>query len=897
MLHINPDKCLKQIPLRTQVAKDFVVPEDWFNLLCAVMADDIHKLAGQAKVDFVNHMNRHAGPQSTYSLKPQLHDSLRVIYETLVHPGVAPDQKSALAIKILEGAPTCSPGFHDRCNESIISLSLPKNLDELLAVQRQAIVSRAANQATDEVHAYNRFFVLALDAGFGVWPMNPNDTYQGWVSEETIMAALNKAFADQYAVFNVLNALQEQLALLLKDRGYTGRREAGGGYDLSLMSISSFDQLDTKALGIKPCLIRSVDGEYRLWGYKDGNWQITRLDNFKIPEEWESMDKVVFVSKNSDIFNTLKDGHAQAGYAYEDYQKFNNQFLKEFVEIKSDYDLFLYSEDEEALVPSVLDINWSNVKSALLKKMREEGYFVFSSDEAALLDVMESEKAFPNLSPAALSLFSTPNELVQALVFFKEWPAAKKATLVHYYLANTKPEDEKAVIEKLEKAPELYRELLSDPVLQKIFLSKAINENRLDRVKIAISCGADTNLCLVSLVEKQNEAVMQWLASDAALRAVINQETMNAIADKMVRSPTGRQVLLTDKRLQDMCPQTVAVKLAMWVKRAEKQRNADIRNGLFVLANPEVVRFLQHVIYGEQAEAEAMLNEHEHNPCMLEKLLTAEATVTDYSRRRICGTAFRMALGAVDVRYHDDEECMVEMLQKWMRKLPDGEALMTTQIVEQFPKGYEEQERKRIADDEAAVIKVFDAIGRSANDAECEAALQEFENYLKPKGVMRTGKHFNEKLQEKAYELYDERYEEFGNRWDSPKNLLAWRRVNGGIQKCYTACLAQAASQGIYYIVDNGGDPLEKLQRGLELRNDRGIYFYPLDKNPASRLGFHYAIPHAARAGAALCGLRGWRAFFSKLCQTKNTRIGTTYAAARESTSLGLGLRNNVGGE
>jgi hypothetical protein len=53
----------------------------------------------------------------------------------------------------------------------------------------------------------------------------------------------------------------------------------------------------------------------------------------------------------------------------------------------------------------------------------------------------------------------------------------------------------------------------------------------------------------------------------------------------------------------------------------------------------------------------------------------------------------QLALGAEDVQYHDDEECMTEMLMHYLKQLPNGDALIAQQIAEQFPEGWEEKEK------------------------------------------------------------------------------------------------------------------------------------------------------------------------------------------------------------
>ena len=213
-------------------------------------------------------------------------------------------------------------------------------------------------------------------------------------------------------------------------------------------------------------------------------------------------------------------------------------------------------------------------------------------------------------------------------------------------------------------------------------------------------------------------------------------------------------------------------------------------------------------------------------------LLLEKAKVKDYSGRKIYGSALQLALGAEDVRYHDDEECMAEMIQRYLSKLPKGEEIMAEQIAAQFPKGYEEQEKARETNDLQALEKVIDAIAISQNDADCEGALQAFRDYLQPHGTIKTGKHFNAQLLVKAFDLYDRNYYRFDGD-DSRKNNLCWRKVIGYIQRFLPACYAQAFCQGIYSIVEGK----EKLTRNLKFRDDKNVAFFPLDSDPRFRLG------------------------------------------------------------
>ncbi|MDR3491351.1 MAG: hypothetical protein P4M12_04810 [Gammaproteobacteria bacterium] len=255
----------------------------------------------------------------------------------------------------------------------------------------------------------------------------------------------------------------------------------------------------------------------------------------------------------------------------------------------------------------------------------------------------------------------------------------------------------------------------------------------------------------------------------------------------------------------------------------------------------QVNTLLVHVVKGDQKEAEELIKV---NP----KLLLSKGMVVDYSDRSIEGTAFQMALGAEDVKYHEDEECMAEMIQRYLRQLPDGELEIQKQIQEQFPEGWEAKENERAKNDLAALNKVVNAISVSQPNDNCEAALNEFREYLKPNCVIKTGKHFNAQLLVEAFKLYDKNYDRFGD-YNSHKNILCWRKVIGYIQRFLPASYAQAFVQGVYYIVESG----EKLNRSLKFRYENDVSFFPLDSDPSSRLGFDFAAWGGGGTRLGLC--------------------------------------------
>lgn len=221
-----------------------------------------------------------------------------------------------------------------------------------------------------------------------------------------------------------------------------------------------------------------------------------------------------------------------------------------------------------------------------------------------------------------------------------------------------------------------------------------------------------------------------------------------------------------------------------------------------------VIVLLGHVARGEQKEANAML---EKNPY----LLLETGRVTDYActedrlhRRTLEGTAYRIALGAKDVKVHDHEECMVEMIRGHFKRLqlPDRtwEKEMNKQYEDQFPPGWKDKERVRAVNDSLALNTVFqalhDAVPQEDNTYEacekaCEPALKKFRQYLdnQIKGrLFKTGFHFNDwPLDEKeqkdvtygifgeALKLYVNNFAKFGGQWDSPKNRVFAEKIIG----------------------------------------------------------------------------------------------------------------------
>ena len=228
-------------------------------------------------------------------------------------------------------------------------------------------------------------------------------------------------------------------------------------------------------------------------------------------------------------------------------------------------------------------------------------------------------------------------------------------------------------------------------------------------------------------------------------------------------------------------------------------------------ANDLIKQFLTHIVRGEEAEAKAML---ERDPCLVLEV----ATVTDYSGRKIRGTALQLALGA-------DDDAMIEMLLPYFKKLPNGEKEWEKQWNEQFPESSSKQEE--VPYDFNPLVEAIN----SKNQEKINQALTHLRAYLKPKGVIKSGKHFDVHMLINAYEVHNKHYDN----WDGNQRRISWSQMIGYIQRYLPACYAQAYCQGLYGVsVLN-----QPLKRSMKLEN---TVFFPLDTEPTFRLGSDFGV-------------------------------------------------------
>lgn len=229
------------------------------------------------------------------------------------------------------------------------------------------------------------------------------------------------------------------------------------------------------------------------------------------------------------------------------------------------------------------------------------------------------------------------------------------------------------------------------------------------------------------------------------------------------------------------------------------------------------------------------------------ELLLSEGATIDYSGRKLEGTALRIALGARDIDVFNKKgikviEGMVEMIESYLVKLPEGKSEIAAQKSKQFGIGWAAKERQRVINDRAALKNVFDAIVSSKSNEACKTDLQAFRNYVKPKSIIRTGLHFNDQLLMDAYNLLEENFKLLGG-CNGRKTKLFCNKIIGYIQRFVPANYAQAIAQWIRYIMEYGQPFARSL--AYNLRADK--CYFPL---ASAETGLGY--DHWAGQGGAL---------------------------------------------
>ncbi|WP_133129261.1 hypothetical protein [Legionella yabuuchiae] len=803
---LNSDKCHTQQPKRLAITVPTNLPHDWLTDFYALLSVQL-KLNDETKQKVFDHqtntvillteqgwffkeLDRHVGAQSTYSLKPQLLESLSTLYVLFTHPKTTDEQKNMIALGIKEDVEQCSPGFTSRVNYIISRFNMPQNMDEVIAQVRFKLVDRIASiiaaKSPQGIHVHNRVIEVARNAGFIVWSINTGDVYSHVgsrdLSDGDIIARLNAGFANHFQLFALVNTLRDELEGLIVPHGYQGKRD--------------------------------VENDYKEEAY-------------------------------SKFFECL------------------NLFIP--IPMQELLDL-----DEE--FGCVTDINWQHVKHHLLQKLRAEGYVTLHEGEAALLDGLLLDESRLLDSKTLSTLIPHGYELVQCLEFFSEWSMEQKVGLVSAYLDNKSPNAQKEVLAILHnEAPQLTAQLKKEPNLQTIYFTIAIIEKDAAAVRAYVEAGEDINEALWFLFSQAHKSdTLYWLHEHPHLLETMTVSGMNTVieqgkyvgktvAETLVSTKKGRQLLLENSPLQTLLAQTTIVnRLSDVLQQAETERRTVSRHeGFFKKSSPLATQLVQSIVYGDFTKSEAIL---QANPSLVETLVTEKVTVMDYSRRKVKQkTAFQASLCAMD-----NELCA--MLAHYM---PEEE--MVRQYQEIFPEGHETYSQEQTSFDFSSIVQAI----TQSSDADVQMALslvlpndtvlwRELEQF-RSNFTQRSSQEavFNPQHLLKAFSLRDSQLDN----WSWYQDDLFRRQIIGFIQRFLPANIAMDFAQGLFGRVILKEDSW----RSFNFRNVRGAIF-PLSFDSFSGLGYTHSADGAVFAGAVQWA--GERRAFSKLMSSKNRGLG-----------------------
>ncbi|HHT0594100.1 TPA: hypothetical protein ACTXXA_002317 [Legionella anisa] len=188
----------------------------------------------------------------------------------------------------------------------------------------------------------------------------------------------------------------------------------------------------------------------------------------------------------------------------------------------------------------VTNIDWQNVKSALLQKLRDEGYITLSHEEAALLDSLLLDENKPLDLTTLNKLIPHGYELVQCLEFVSLWSMEHKAALVSAYLNNKSPHAQKQVLNILHnEAPQLTAQLKKEPNLQAIYFAIAIAEKDGAAVRTYVEEGANINEALPLLFREAHKSdTLYWLHEHPHLLQKMTVTGMNTVIPQGSLLPT-----------------------------------------------------------------------------------------------------------------------------------------------------------------------------------------------------------------------------------------------------------------------------------------------------------------------------------------------------------------------
>ena len=317
-------------------------------------------------------LKQHIGVDSTYTYKADLISTLILVFYRLNGQFdsqlglLSDDEKSMILSKLTEDIEHCTPGFHDRVTEIVLSMSQPQNFAQLLQVVRENLVIKTAAQLTKEVHATNTIINKANVAGYGVRPRNQTDSYVGIITDTKIFESLSQTFQQELTPFHLVSLLEDALRGVLSGV-YTGKKE---GYATDAVK---------KMLGVIQQFL------------------FTEEEKKQLAEAIEDFEERPLIEQAS--LNHPQDIHRKKYFQTEP----------------------IVPGDED-MGYNFLDLNWIAIRKKIFEKLKRENYFAKSDViRETILDLSAYDAVFPDKSDDQKCL--TINTLITKLLENKQMDA------------------------------------------------------------------------------------------------------------------------------------------------------------------------------------------------------------------------------------------------------------------------------------------------------------------------------------------------------------------------------------------------------------------------------------------------------------------------------------------
>jgi hypothetical protein len=420
---LNPDLAYK-LPAKRHAAAvlSSPLPNNWLEQLVEYTIDC---LSPKPTYNFRKKMSDHIGSASTYQHKDLLIKNLKAIYPVMMDDQVSQDNKASIASKLVERAESCTPGFHNGVNSIVDGFIRPESLDDLLYRIRHDIISKTASAIDNDVHVNNRFYTIAQNNGYGVYPPNPDDGHRGVIEDLIISYKLKEAFARDFRMFSILNDLESQLRSELLYIGYPKSSEQGYEPDIMDKLLDFLTTLFKEA----PVVVTQREALQLQQDYQQ------RTNHFMAAKRLE-VRTIIPVLKLEQLNDLLIRNKFPESLKNKYLHGLSSTQIKELVTIQQEYLHFIHSDEMEILLANMnastndrispfqlpnsptLNLDWNRIIQTLWEEFFKKGYFTLTATEKSALDhLMNQNESFTTKDIEILSL-TRPEVLILLRVPF-----------------------------------------------------------------------------------------------------------------------------------------------------------------------------------------------------------------------------------------------------------------------------------------------------------------------------------------------------------------------------------------------------------------------------------------------------------------------------------------------